>query len=124
MSQNYARYEKSGTHRFEVPRMLRDNLQALEEYVRKNNDKEILNWWAQYLESTGEMNAALQFYKVPLYFTMYSVYCIQGTILYNVYCIAGVHYTVYKVPSCIMHTVFYVFKAFIRKCYAMTNCNI
>ena len=32
-------YEKSDTHRFEVPRMLFDEPQALEAYIMKNKDK-------------------------------------------------------------------------------------
>ena len=57
-------YEKSETFRFEVPRMLFDNIQELEAYVIKSKDKKLLAWWAQYLESTGEMDTALQFYQV------------------------------------------------------------
>ena len=57
------RYEKSETHRFEVPRMLFENVQELEAYVIKSKDKKLLGWWAQYLESNGEMDSALQFYQ-------------------------------------------------------------
>ena len=57
-------YEKSETHRFEVPRMLFENVQELEAYVIKSKDKKLLGWWAQYLESNGEMDSALQFYQV------------------------------------------------------------
>ena len=32
-------YEKSDTHRFEVPRMLAEDLQALELYINKMKDK-------------------------------------------------------------------------------------
>ena len=32
-------YEKSDTHRFEVPRMLSEDLQSLELYVNKMKDK-------------------------------------------------------------------------------------
>ncbi|XP_063681755.1 intraflagellar transport protein 140 homolog isoform X3 [Bolinopsis microptera] len=56
-------YEKSETHRFEVPRMLFENVQELEAYVIKSKDKKLLGWWAQYLESNGEMDSALQFYQ-------------------------------------------------------------
>ena len=58
------RYEKSETHRFEVPRMLFNNITELEAYVLKSKDKKLMGWWAQYLESNGDMEAALQFYQV------------------------------------------------------------
>ena len=37
------RYEKSETHRFEVPRMLFDNLQELEAYIMKSEDTGEIN---------------------------------------------------------------------------------
>ena len=68
------RYEKSETHRFEVPRMLFENVQELEAYVIKSKDKKLLGWWAQYLESNGEMDSALQFYQVSLSANYSNVY--------------------------------------------------
>ena len=47
-----------------MPRMLFENVQELEAYVIKSKDKKLLGWWAQYLESNGEMDSALQFYQV------------------------------------------------------------
>ena len=35
----YFSYEKSDTHRFEVPRMLFDEPEALEQYILKHKDK-------------------------------------------------------------------------------------
>ncbi|CAG0887245.1 unnamed protein product, partial [Cyprideis torosa] len=57
------RYENAGAHHFEVPRMLFDDPIALENYVRIKGDRELKQWWAQYMESTGEMEAALQYYE-------------------------------------------------------------
>ena len=57
-------YEKSETHKFEVPRMLFDDVVMLESYVMKSNDLAIKRWWAQYMESTGEMETALHFYTM------------------------------------------------------------
>ena len=34
-------YEKSGTHRFEVPRLLFEDWNILEAYIQKSNDKEL-----------------------------------------------------------------------------------
>lgn len=57
-------FEKSGTHRFEVPRLLFEDWNILEAYIHKTNDKELKRWWAQYMESTGEMELALQYYEL------------------------------------------------------------
>ena len=56
-------YERSETHRFEVPRMLFDEPALLESYVSRTEDPAIKRWWAQYCESTGEMEAALHHYR-------------------------------------------------------------
>ena len=69
-------YERSGTHKFEVPRMLFDDIQMLESYVMKTDDPSIKRWWAQYMESTGEMEAALHFYTLAKdYLSLVRVYC-------------------------------------------------
>ncbi|XP_040583059.1 intraflagellar transport protein 140 homolog [Lepeophtheirus salmonis] len=69
-------YEKSGTHRFEVPRLLFEDWTVLENYVIKSNDKALKRWWAQYMESTGEMEIALQYYDLADdYLSLVRVYC-------------------------------------------------
>lgn len=55
-------YEKSDTHRLEVPRMLGEDPLALENYIKQSQDKELLKWWAQFLESSQDMGAALSYY--------------------------------------------------------------
>ncbi|NXC17133.1 IF140 protein, partial [Corythaeola cristata] len=74
-------YEKSDTHRFEVPRMLAEDPQALENYVNKMNDKSLWKWWAQYLESQSDMESALKYYALAQdYFSLVRVHCFQGNI--------------------------------------------
>lgn len=69
-------YEKSGTSRFEVPRLLFEDWAALEAYVDKSDDKALKRWLAQYLESTGEMEMALQFYELAEdYLSLVRVHC-------------------------------------------------
>ncbi|XP_033108707.1 intraflagellar transport protein 140 homolog [Anneissia japonica] len=69
-------YEKSDTHRFEIPRMLFDEPQALKAYIMKTKDKSLKKWWAQYMESTSEMDSALQFYEMAQdYLSLVRVYC-------------------------------------------------
>jgi len=55
-------YESSETHHFEVPRMLGDDPESLEEYIKTSQSKELLKWWAQYLESSQDMSGALEYY--------------------------------------------------------------
>ena len=42
--------------------MLFDDPSALEEYVKKSQNKHLLKWWAQYLESSQDMDSALEYY--------------------------------------------------------------
>nr|XP_051686227.1 intraflagellar transport protein 140 homolog isoform X2 [Oryctolagus cuniculus] len=74
-------YEKSDTHRFEVPRMLSEDLQALELYVNKMKDRTLWRWWAQYLESQAEMDAALRYYELAQdAFSLVRIHCFQGNV--------------------------------------------
>uniref|UniRef100_A0A1A7WHH5 Intraflagellar transport 140 homolog n=1 Tax=Iconisemion striatum TaxID=60296 RepID=A0A1A7WHH5_9TELE len=76
-----AYYEKSDTHRVEVPRMLQDDPSSLEIYVTKMKDKNIYKWWAQYLESQSDMEAALQYYeRAQDYLSLVRVHCYMGDI--------------------------------------------
>ncbi|KAM6951358.1 intraflagellar transport protein 140 homolog [Aplochiton taeniatus] len=74
-------YEKSDTHRFEVPRMLLDDALSLEIYVNKMKDKNIFKWWAQYLESQSDMESALRYYEYGQdWLSLVRVHCYQGNI--------------------------------------------
>ncbi|XP_077305302.1 intraflagellar transport protein 140 homolog [Lithobates pipiens] len=78
-SLNY--YEKSDTHRFEVPRMLLEDPQALESYINKKKDKNLWKWWAQYLESQADLHSALTYYEMAQdYLSLVRVHCFQGKI--------------------------------------------
>lgn len=55
-------YELSGTQAFEVPRMLFEDLPALEQYVQDSKSKAMYKWWAQYLESVHDMDGSLKYY--------------------------------------------------------------
>ncbi|KAJ7305775.1 hypothetical protein JRQ81_010141 [Phrynocephalus forsythii] len=74
-------YEKSETHKFEVPRMLSEDLHALESYVNKMKDKALWKWWAQYLEGQADMEAAFKYYELAQdYFSMVRIHCFLGNI--------------------------------------------
>ncbi|XP_003928427.1 intraflagellar transport protein 140 homolog isoform X2 [Saimiri boliviensis] len=80
-SQALSYYEKSDTHRFEVPRMLSEDLPSLELYVNKMKDKTLWQWWAQYLESQGEMDTALHYYQLAQdHFSLVRIHCFQGSV--------------------------------------------
>ncbi|CAJ0957557.1 unnamed protein product [Ranitomeya imitator] len=69
-------FEKSDTHRFEVPRMLLDNPQTLEDYINNKKDKILWKWWAQYLESQSDLDAALKYYELAQdYLSLVRVHC-------------------------------------------------
>ncbi|XP_012255289.2 intraflagellar transport protein 140 homolog [Athalia rosae] len=56
-------YTKADCHRFEVPRMLLSRPRDLQAYLSTSEDQEINIWHAQYIESTGDMEAALRLYE-------------------------------------------------------------
>lgn len=58
-------YERSETHRVEVPRMYYANgkVVELERYVTQKKDPALFKWWAQYVESKGEVQNALKYYS-------------------------------------------------------------
>ncbi|XP_069036914.1 intraflagellar transport protein 140 homolog isoform X2 [Lepisosteus oculatus] len=74
-------YEKSDTYRFEVPRMLLEDLSALEDYVKKMKDKSLYKWWGQYLESQSNMEEALRYYEFAQdYLSLVRVHCYLGNV--------------------------------------------
>uniref|UniRef100_A0A0N5AIM0 Intraflagellar transport protein 140 homolog n=1 Tax=Syphacia muris TaxID=451379 RepID=A0A0N5AIM0_9BILA len=56
-------YEISHTNYEEVPRILINNSKKLESYIKKDQDPKMMKWWAQYLESHGDIDSALRFYR-------------------------------------------------------------
>ncbi len=42
-----------------------ERIDDLASYIRTSNDKVLLKWWAQYLESNGKFDAALQARRPP-----------------------------------------------------------
>lgn len=71
-------YERSDTNRYEVPRMMFEEgeHEKLENYINKNKDKTLHKWWAQYMESIGEMESALHYYEMSQdYLSMVRVHC-------------------------------------------------
>ncbi|KAH7331767.1 hypothetical protein KP509_20G049600 [Ceratopteris richardii] len=59
-------YESSNTHRYEVPRMLHSigNVDDLKKYVEDKRDPALHRWWANYSESKGMLQNAIDHYKL------------------------------------------------------------
>jgi len=57
-------YELADAHRVEVPRMLHQmrEMQELDSYVQRMQDKKLFSWWGQSLESNGKLDSAANFY--------------------------------------------------------------
>uniref|UniRef100_A0A671RE01 Intraflagellar transport protein 140 homolog n=1 Tax=Sinocyclocheilus anshuiensis TaxID=1608454 RepID=A0A671RE01_9TELE len=74
-------FEKSDTHRFEVPRMLMEDNLSLEIYINKMKDEDLYKWWGHYLESQSDMEAALHYYDLARdYLSQVRVHCYLGNI--------------------------------------------
>ena len=70
-------FEKAKVHRTEVPRLLFDsNIAELEAYVHRSDDKELMKWWAQFCESKGHFEQAVEFYnRAEDALSLVRVYC-------------------------------------------------
>ncbi|KAL4622724.1 hypothetical protein GN956_G19824 [Arapaima gigas] len=74
-------YEKSDTHKFEVPRMLLEDVVSLEIYINKTKEKSLYKWWGQYLESQSDLESALRYYEYAQDFlSLVRVYCYLGNL--------------------------------------------
>jgi len=76
-----AAYEKSHTHRQEIPRMLYESQQLieLERYIMEKEDPELTKWWARYCESTDDLDKALECYtRAGDHLALVRVLCMQG----------------------------------------------
>eukprot|EP00800_Vazella_pourtalesii_P000900 TRINITY_DN1075_c0_g1_i7.p2 TRINITY_DN1075_c0_g1~~TRINITY_DN1075_c0_g1_i7.p2 ORF type:complete len:746 (-),score=211.90 TRINITY_DN1075_c0_g1_i7:3055-5292(-) len=72
-------YERSDTHHNEVPRMLFDDQDRLADYILNSKDRTLRKWWAEYLESLGEMDSAIQFYEAAQdHMSLVRMYCYFG----------------------------------------------
>lgn len=76
-------FELADTHRREVPRMLveREEQAALERYVMRSDDTELLKWWAGYCESLCHFDSAQTCYtKASDFYNLVRVACFENDI--------------------------------------------
>lgn len=74
-------FELSQTHSVEVPRMLFDmgRIDELEEYIKRVRSDELLKWWAQHCESSGNYEQAIEYYTAANdTLSTVRVYCYRG----------------------------------------------
>ncbi|XP_065211838.1 intraflagellar transport protein 140 homolog [Planococcus citri] len=69
-------YEMANTYRKHVPKLLLHNPVALEQYVQKSKDPALMKWWAQYVESTRNMELAMKYYEEAKdYYSIVRIHC-------------------------------------------------
>uniref|UniRef100_A0A336M4N6 CSON011732 protein n=1 Tax=Culicoides sonorensis TaxID=179676 RepID=A0A336M4N6_CULSO len=72
-------YEQSMNPTHNVTQMLMEDPQALKKYMQKTTDKNLLKWWAKYVESTGDMDTAFKIYqKAEDWFSQIRILCFLG----------------------------------------------
>lgn len=73
-------FEDAGTHQKDIPRMLfkLGKLDLLQKYVATSSDRELIIWWAQYEESQGHFDLAIESYeKAQDYLSIVRVLCFK-----------------------------------------------
>lgn len=74
-------YEKSSSPIHNITQLLMDNPVVLKQYITSTTDVNMLKWWAQYIESTGDMDAAFKTYqKANDWFSQIRILCFLGQV--------------------------------------------
>ncbi|KAE9332040.1 Intraflagellar transport protein [Phytophthora fragariae] len=73
-------YEDAGTHQKDIPRMLikLGKIDLLQKYVSTSNNRDLLIWWAQFQESQGQFDGAVESYqRAKDYLSIVRVLCFK-----------------------------------------------
>ncbi|EDS36288.1 che-11 [Culex quinquefasciatus] len=74
-------YEKTNNLMHNVSQLLMDDPAALKKYMQGTKDPELLKWWAQYIESSGDMEGAFKIYqKSEDWFSQVRILCFIGQV--------------------------------------------
>ncbi|XP_062537441.1 intraflagellar transport protein 140 homolog [Armigeres subalbatus] len=74
-------YEKTNNLMHNVSQLLIDDPTALKKYMQNTKDPELLKWWAQYIESSGDMEGAFKIYqKSEDWFSQVRILCFIGQV--------------------------------------------
>ncbi|XP_055383288.1 intraflagellar transport protein 140 homolog [Condylostylus longicornis] len=72
-------YEKTQNKVQNVTHCLLDDPATLKKYMQNTKDPEMLKWWGQYIESTGDMDSAFKVYqKAEDWFSQVKILCFLG----------------------------------------------
>lgn len=73
-------YEDAGTHQKDIPRMLfkMGKLDLLQKYISTSKDRDLMIWWAQFQESQGHFDIAIESYeRAKDYLSIVRVLCFK-----------------------------------------------
>ncbi|KRX55468.1 Intraflagellar transport protein -like protein [Trichinella sp. T9] len=72
-------FEKASVEAIEIPRLITESVAQLEAYVQRKQTKCTLDWWAQFLESRGQLDEAMKAYtKANDICSVIRILCHQG----------------------------------------------
>lgn len=72
-------FDKSHSPTQHITQMLMDDPVALRQYMQNTTDSKLLNWYAQFIESTGDMDGAFKVYqKAEDWFSQVRILCFLG----------------------------------------------
>ncbi|XP_065366029.1 intraflagellar transport protein 140 homolog [Calliphora vicina] len=74
-------YEKTQNPVQNITKMLLENPASMKRYMQNTTDPKMLKWWGQYVESSGDMDAALIIYqKAEDWYSQVKILCYLGKI--------------------------------------------
>ncbi|BFF95614.1 intraflagellar transport protein 140 homolog [Drosophila madeirensis] len=74
-------FEKTQNPSQNITQLLIENPGAMKRYIQTTSDPKLLRWWGQYIESSGDMDAALAVYhKAEDWFSQVKILCYLGKI--------------------------------------------
>ncbi|KRZ24282.1 Intraflagellar transport protein -like protein [Trichinella pseudospiralis] len=72
-------FEKASVEAIEIPHLITESVSQLEAYVQQKQTKYTLDWWAQFLESRGQLDEAMKAYtKANDICSVIRILCHQG----------------------------------------------
>ncbi|KAH8412279.1 hypothetical protein KR009_000984 [Drosophila setifemur] len=74
-------FEKTQNPAQNITQLLLENPSVMKRYIQNTTDPKLLKWWGQYIESSGDMDAALLVYhKAEDWFSQVKILCYLGKI--------------------------------------------
>uniref|UniRef100_A0A182RYS9 WD_REPEATS_REGION domain-containing protein n=1 Tax=Anopheles funestus TaxID=62324 RepID=A0A182RYS9_ANOFN len=74
-------YERTSSLMHNISQLLMDDPAALKQYMQGTSDPELLRWWAQYVESSGDMEGAFKIYqRSGDWFSQVRILCFIGQV--------------------------------------------